>query len=117
LSVAPCPATERNSSSLTGEIGARAVDRIDDPHLLAPQSRRVVLGFLRKPAGLTDAQKALPQHRIDGDIGLAHRRGGALDPVRGLAAKGSQRHRAGFAHGQSEMIAQRHAVGVIGRQQ
>ena len=98
------------------EISARAVDGIDHPHLGALQSRGTVFGLLREPAGIADGQKPLPQQRIDGEIGLAHRRGGALDPTRGPAAKHVERQRAGFTHGRGEAIAQHGAIDVIGRQ-
>ena len=98
------------------EIRAGTVDRIDHPHLGASQSRRVVLRLFGKPAGVTDGQQALAQQRIDGNIGLAYRRGDAFDPVHRLTTKCLQRQRAGFAHGQSKTIAQERAVDVIGRQ-
>jgi hypothetical protein len=98
------------------EIRAGAVDRIDDPNLRASQSHRVVLRLFGKPASVTDRQQALPQQRIDGNIGLAHRRRDAFDPVHRLTAKCLQRQRAGLAHGQSKTITQERAVEVIGRQ-
>ena len=56
------------------EIGARAVDRIDDQEPRRRRSRvAVVLGFFRKPAE-AGAATAFAQELVDRDVGFANRR-------------------------------------------
>ncbi len=107
----------------TREIGACAIDRIDHPDLGFGQPRRIVLGLLGQPSHIADGREPFPQQRIDGEIGLADRRGLVLDPAFDLAAKCLQRERAAFAHRGGETIAHIRAiavgaiaVGITGRQ-
>ena len=90
----------------SSEIGARSVDRIDDPDIGLLQSRRVVLGLLRQPAGLEDRRQALPQKCVHREIGLADRRRLAFGPALELAAKSLQRQLPGLTHCTGELVPQ-----------
>jgi hypothetical protein len=93
LRVAPPPATARKSSCraehrppargkrhrdrpivLARQIGAGAVDRVDDPHILGLKPRRIVLVLFRQPAIASgQAEEPLLQKLIDRDVGFADR--------------------------------------------
>ena len=56
------------------DVGARAVDRIDDPGSRHRARGRIVLGFFRQPPGLRrQSTEPRPQEIIDGDVALADR--------------------------------------------
>ncbi len=82
-----------------GNIGAGAVDRIDDPgerHAAVGQG----LGFLRQPTGVgRERAQARAQEIVDGDIALAHRRiVVALGPALERRARHGAGDFAGLAH-------------------
>ena len=83
-----------------GEIGAGAVDRIDDPDQFLAEAAVVVDALFRQPAIIRRRRAQPPFDEIvDGDVGLGDRRRGALGPVLQFGAKQRQRQRAGLAHG------------------
>ena len=101
-----------------GEERARAVDRIDDPHALGGQARRLVLGLLREPAvGDTGRGEPLAQQRVDREVGLAHRRVAGLHPGPDLALERPKRQRARFAHRPGKSVGERGAVDRLRRPQ
>ena len=58
-----------------GKIGARTVDRIDDPYELAAETRFVIGAFLGQPAIVRrTGSESLGNQFIDRDIGFRHRR-------------------------------------------
>ena len=102
----------------TGDIGAGAVDRIDDPDTACRKPRRIVGAFFREPGDIVAlGHQALAQQAVDGDVGVGDRRRGVLGPgVHGFAEH-RERDGAGFAHVRDEPIRQTVAVDRLnGRQ-
>ncbi len=99
-----------------GEIGAGAVDRVDDPDQFLAETAVVVDALFRQPAIIRRRRAQPPLDEVvDGDVGLGDRRRGALGPVLQLGAKQRQGQRAGLAHGvpQQRGIARPDPVGDI----
>ena len=84
------------------EIGAGAVDRIDDPDRIGLEPLRIVLGFLRQPA--IGGERAASFSRSSASTAISASLTGddfALDPLPQRAAEGLERERAGLAHGRT----------------
>ena len=66
----------------SGEIRARAVDRVDHPDTRRMHPREIVLGLLRKPAALgRDCFKPCTQKIVDRYVGIADRRTAMFGPI------------------------------------